>query len=104
MNKTDILPREELEASCRRWHLTELSFFGSVLRDDFTSDSDIDVIVDFEPGHVPGFAFAHLCRELEEIVGRPVDVLTRMGLESSKESRVRRRFAETVQNNCGRSR
>lgn len=104
MNKVDAIPPEELEAFCRRWHLTELSFFGSVLRDDFTANSDIDAIVDFESGHVPGFAFAQLCRELEEIVGHPVDVLTRMGLESSKESRVRRRIAETAQVYYGRSR
>lgn len=42
---------------CRRHHIRKLSLFGSVLRDDFGSDSNIDVLVEFEPGHIPGFAF-----------------------------------------------
>ncbi len=68
MEQTVGFPHEELVALCRRWHLTELTFFGSVLREDFTDASDIDVIVDFAPGHVPGFAFARLCRELEDVL------------------------------------
>ena len=90
-------PHEELGALCRRWHLTELTFFGSVLRDDFTDASDIDVIVDFAPGHVPGFAFARLCRELEDVLGRRVDVLTRTGFTYAKESQIKRTIARTAQ-------
>ncbi len=71
-----------LEDVCRRWHLSELSFFGSVLRPDFSPTSDVDVIVDFEPGYTPGFAFTRLVAELESVFGRPVDVLTRRGLEA----------------------
>lgn len=48
------IPREPLVAFCRRHHIQKLSLFGSVLRDDFHPDSDVDVLVEFEPGHVPG--------------------------------------------------
>ena len=68
--------REELTAFCRRHHIRKLSFFGSVLRDDFRPDSDIDVLVEFEPGHVPGFAFIDIQDELSALLGRPVDLLT----------------------------
>ena len=97
MEQTVGFPHEELVALCRRWHLTELTFFGSVLREDFTDTSDIDVIVDFAPGHVPGFAFARLCRELEDVLGRRVDVLTRTGFTYAKESQIKRTIACTSQ-------
>lgn len=63
---------------CRRRHIARLSFFGSVLRDDFSSDSDIDVLVDFEPGHTPGFLqVAQIERELSTLMGnRKVDLRT----------------------------
>ncbi len=96
MEQTVGFPHEELVALCRRWHLTELTFFGSVLREDFTDASDIDVIVDFAPGHVPGFAFARLCRELEDVLGRRVDVLTRTGFTYAKESQLTLHTAEAV--------
>lgn len=47
--------RDKLTDFCRRHHIRRLAFFGSVLREDFRPDSDIDVVVEFEPGHVPGF-------------------------------------------------
>lgn len=51
------VPLREIEAFCRRWHITELGLFGSVLRDDFRPDSDIDVLITFAPGtHWPGAA------------------------------------------------
>ena len=65
------IDRETLADFCRRNHIRRLAFFGSVLRDDFGPDSDIDVLVEFETGHVPGLAFeaeirdtldGHLCR------------------------------------------
>lgn len=61
---------------CRRHHIRKLSFFGSVLRDDFTSNSDVDVLVEFEPGHVPGLGFFEMEAELSEILGRKVDLNT----------------------------
>lgn len=70
------LPRKKLADFCKRNHITRLAFFGSVLRNDFRFDSDVDVLVEFEPGHVPGFAFFGMQEELSEILGRKVDLHT----------------------------
>ena len=69
-------PMNEIEAFCRRNHIRKLSLFGSVLRDDFRPESDVDVLVEFEEGKTPGFAFFGLGPELEAIIGRRVDFLT----------------------------
>jgi hypothetical protein len=61
---------------CRRNHIVKLSLFGSVLKDDFLPDSDIDVLVEFEPGHVPGFAIVAMENELSRLAGRKVDLRT----------------------------
>lgn len=62
---------------CRRHHIRRLAFFGSVLRADFGPNSDVDVLVEFEPGHTPGFRFVRIERELSEILeGRRVDLVT----------------------------
>ena len=62
---------------CQRHHIRKLSLFGSVLRDDFRPDSDIDVLVEFEPDHVPGLLrMAGMQIELSEIIGREVDLRT----------------------------
>ena len=68
---------------CDRWNVTELSLFGSVLRDDFVRESDIDVLVEFEPGSVPGIEFVSMASELSRLLGRPVDVVTRPAVERS---------------------
>jgi predicted nucleotidyltransferase len=70
------IPKDKLAEFCRRHHIRKLSFFGSVLRDDFRPDSDIDVLVEFEPGHVPGLAFFGMEEELAAILGRKVDLHT----------------------------
>jgi uncharacterized protein len=70
-------PEEAVADFCRRNHIRKLSLFGSVLRDDFTPESDIDVLVEFEEGRTPGFAFFGMGDELETIVGRRVDFLTK---------------------------
>lgn len=67
---------EELARFCQRRHIRRLSFFGSVLRDDFGPESDVDVLVEFEPGHVPGLAFIDIEDELSALLGRPVDLAT----------------------------
>ena len=74
------VPREEIAAFCRRHHIRKLAFFGSLLRDDFTPDSDVDVLVEFEPGHAPGLAFFAMQRELSEILGRKADLNTAQDL------------------------
>ena len=61
---------------CRRNHIQRLALFGSILRDDFTSDSDIDVLVEFEPGVSVGLRFFAIERELSILLGRKVDFNT----------------------------
>jgi len=61
---------------CRHHHIRRLAFFGSVLRNDFRPESDVDVLVEFEPGHVPGLAFLSMEEELSRILGRKVDLNT----------------------------
>ncbi len=70
--------KEEIASFCRRNHVSKLSLFGSVLRDDFRPTSDVDVLVEFEPGHVPGlFGLARMERELSALLrGRKVDLRT----------------------------
>jgi predicted nucleotidyltransferase len=70
------IPKETLADFCRRNHIRQLAFFGSVLRDDFTPESDVDVLVEFEPGHVPGLAFITMQDELSDLFGRKVDLNT----------------------------
>jgi hypothetical protein len=77
MDKIKIrIPRKKLEEFCRRNHIRKLAFFGSVLRDDFGPESDVDVLVEFESGKTPGFAFFGMQEELSEILGHKVDLNT----------------------------
>ena len=61
---------------CQQHHIRKLSLFGSILRDDFRADSDVDILVEFEPGCTPGFEFIDVQDQLSEIVGRSVDLNT----------------------------
>jgi uncharacterized protein len=71
------LSASQYESFCRRHHISSLSFFGSVLREDFRPDSDVDVMVEFEPGYTPGFAFIDIQDELSQMLGgRKVDLVT----------------------------
>jgi predicted nucleotidyltransferase len=71
------VPKERLAAFCRQNHIRRLSFFGSALREDFRLDSDVDILVEFEPGHrVSFFSMSRMERELSEILGRNVDLRT----------------------------
>ena len=67
---------QAVAAFCRRHHVRRLALFGSVLRDDFTPESDVDVLVEFEPGFVPGLRFFSMEVELSTILGRKVDLNT----------------------------
>jgi predicted nucleotidyltransferase len=70
------LPRAKIAEFCRKHHMKKLAIFGSALRPDFRADSDIDVLVEFKPDHVPGLAFFAMADELSEILGRKVDLNT----------------------------
>lgn len=70
------VPQERIEAFCRKWKIRELALFGSVLRDDFRPDSDVDVLVEFEPEtRYTLFDFLDIQEELREMFGRPVDLV-----------------------------
>ena len=76
------MPRDQIADFCRRNHIRWLALFGSALRDDFRPDSDVDVLVEFEPGtQVTLFTLSRLQRELESIFARPVDFVMKDGLK-----------------------
>jgi len=77
------LPLEEIESLCRKWGIRELSLFGSVLRDDFRPNSDVDILVEFEPQtHWSLFDFIDLQDELAVLLQRRVDVVSERGLRN----------------------
>jgi predicted nucleotidyltransferase len=79
------IPEEEIADFCRRWDLAELAVFGSVLRPDFNSSSDIDVMVRYSPSSPRSlFEMVRMQGELEQILGRKVDLLSRTGVERSR--------------------
>jgi uncharacterized protein len=72
-----VVPKDKIAEFCQKHHITKLSLFGSVLGKDFGPQSDIDVLVEFEPGHIPGLALITMQEELSEILGgRRVDLVT----------------------------
>jgi predicted nucleotidyltransferase len=76
-----------LRAFCDRWEVSAFGVFGSVLREDFGPDSDVDVIVEFQESARHTLRdLATMREELESIFGRPVDLVTRRGLEASRNS------------------
>jgi predicted nucleotidyltransferase len=74
--------REQIVDFCRRAHIKRLSLFGSILRSDFGPESDVDVLVEFEPGHTPGFfGLMEMQEELSNLFGgRKVDIRTSQDL------------------------
>ena|SRR3974390_2561990 len=80
--KSIIFSKEKIKDYCRRNHIRKLSLFGSVLRPDFGPDSDVDVLIEFEDGHVPGFfRLVDMEEELSSIMdGRKVDLRTAQDL------------------------
>jgi len=70
------IPEEEIAQFCQQNHIRRLALFGSVLRDDFGPESDIDVLVEFEPGVRIGLRFFTMEQELSQILGRKVDLNT----------------------------
>jgi predicted nucleotidyltransferase len=70
------LTAQQIEAFCQKYHIRSLAFFGSVVREDFNPHSDVDVLVEFEPGRIPGFDFFLIEAELSKLMGRKVDLQT----------------------------
>src|SRR5215208_6320174 len=78
-------PQAEIEQFCHRWKITELAAFGSVLRQDFSPESDIDLLVTFDPEvHWTLFDMVHMRDELSALLGREVDLVSRRGVETSR--------------------
>lgn len=85
------IPSEKLSEFCKRHHIRRLSFFGSILRDDFNAGSDVDVLVEFEEGHTPGLDFIDVQDELSILLGgREVDLVTPKFLNHRIKDRVLR--------------
>lgn len=79
------LPEEEVAEFCRRWKIEELSAFGSVVREDFGPESDIDLLVSFDPNaHWTLFDMVRMQDELKALLGREVDLVSRRGVEASR--------------------
>ena len=76
MNENLVLPKEKIADFCRRHHIRKLSVFGSALSPDFSKSSDVDVLIEFEIGKVPGFEFFAMADELSFLIGRKVDLNT----------------------------
>jgi predicted nucleotidyltransferase len=88
------IPRKEIAAFCRKYHIRSLALFGSVLREDFSKGSDIDILIEFEEGKTPEFfTFFSMEEELSELFGgRKIDIRTPEDLS--------RYFRDDVMNLC----
>ena len=91
MNQQVTVPKPALAAFCQAHGIKRLSVFGSVLREDFGPESDIDVLLEFEPGRTPGLlGIAGIQARLSALFGREVDLVTRSAVEQSR-NYIRRR-------------
>lgn len=91
------LPRKKIAEFCKRWSITEFSVFGSVLRDDFRPNSDIDVLVSIDPkAHIGLFELIDMQLELEKMFKRPVDLVEKEGLRNPYRRREILRTAQVV--------
>ena len=89
-----LVSKEQIADFCRRHHIRKLSLFGSVLRDDYRSDSDVDVLVEFEPGYTVGFGIIDIEDELSRLFGgRRVDLVR----EKYLNPRLRKRVLATAE-------
>lgn len=97
VNGNISVPDDRLEAFCRKWKIVELALFGSVLRDDFDAESDVDVLVTFEddaPWSL--WDIVHMGDDLEQLLGRKVDIAERSAIEQSENYIRRRRILESA--------
>jgi predicted nucleotidyltransferase len=92
------IPRAKIAKFCKRWNVSELAIFGSALRSDFRSDSDVDLLVSFAPeAEVSLFDMVNMQDELEKIFGRDVDLVSKRGLENSRNYLRRKAILESAQ-------
>jgi hypothetical protein len=91
------VPKKEIEAFCRKWRVKEFSIFGSALREDFGPQSDIDVLVELQPGHgLSLYDWVDMIDELETMFRREVDLVAKGGLRNPFRRQEILRTAEVV--------
>lgn len=92
------VPKAKIAEFCKRWNISELAIFGSALRQDFRPDSDVDILVSFAPeAKVSLFDMVHMQDELKQIFGRDVDLISKRGLENSRNYLRRKAILESAQ-------
>ena len=104
MNARIEIPEDVVADFCQRHQIRRLALFGSVLRDDFTPESDVDVLVEFEPGAPVGLACITIADEPSEMLGRQVDLHTFRGIASNRNWLLREEIlgsAEAVYDQAG---
>jgi predicted nucleotidyltransferase len=98
LEKLSSLSEQQIEQFCRRWQIAELSLFGSVLREDFRPDSDLDVMVTFTPeARWSLFDHIQMQKELSQLVGRRIDIVTRRAIEQSQNWMRQKAILESAQ-------
>jgi len=99
MNEFGItISQQKLQAFCRQWHISELALFGSVLGDNFSTNSDVDVLVSFDKkAHVTLFDMVHMQDELSKIFDRDVDLISRRGIEQSRNPLRRKEILDSIE-------
>lgn len=98
MNLKIPVDQGAIEAFCRKWRIIEFAFFGSVIREDFQPESDIDVLVTFAPdAHWSLFDYVEMQDELTELFRRRVDFISRRGIENSRNARRKREILESAE-------
>ena len=96
--KRFTIPRKRIADFCKRWNVSEFAIFGSALRTDFRPDSDVDVLVSFAPGAgVSLFDMVHMQDELKQIFKREVDLISKRGVETSRNYLRRKAILESAQ-------
>nr|WP_290221730.1 nucleotidyltransferase family protein [Trichocoleus desertorum] len=92
------LPAEQIQEFCDRWHITEFALFGSILRDDFRPESDVDVLVTFAPNAKRGLSETlQMKDELQSIFDRKVDFIVKAAIERSENWLRRKNILESAQ-------
>jgi uncharacterized protein len=95
--RADIqIPIDRVAEFCRKHGIRKLEVFGSALRDDFGPESDLDIMVEFEPERIPGLAFFVMDEEIAEIFGRKVDLHTRRSVEENPNNLFRKQALSQV--------
>jgi uncharacterized protein len=98
MKFVETIPLKDIARFCRRWQIREFALFGSATRDDFHPESDIDILITYDPASEKGlFEHAQMQNELSVLFGRKVDLVTRRALEQTQNQILRDRILKTAQ-------